>query len=124
MPTVLERLKQDLAELEEMGRGDGPLAKQLRAQIEASEAFPNSSAEQLYRVTPIQMSKDETQDEEPPQEDEPLSEEETEIYLKMQDKIDQYLIEVGAVSPQAMESLEKVRSATSDDTTPDNRESR
>jgi len=75
MTTVLELLKQRLAGLEEMGRGDGPLAKQLRAQIEASEAFPNSSAEQLYRVIPIQMSKDKTQDEmedeEPLRDDDP-----------------------------------------------------
>jgi len=71
MPTVLERLKQDLAGLEERGRGDGPLAKQLRAQIDASEASPNQTAEQLYRVAPIQMSKDETQDKDTPQDDDP-----------------------------------------------------
>lgn len=59
MPTVLERLKQRLVRLEEQGMGDQPLTKQLRTQIEASEAFPSQTAEQLYRVAPVQRSANE-----------------------------------------------------------------
>jgi hypothetical protein len=73
---------------------------------------------------PVPEVRKQTQDEDTPQEDEPLSEEEMKAYMAMQDKIDQYLHEVHGVSHQAMESLKKARSVMSDDTTPDNRESR
>ncbi len=109
MPTVLERLKQGLADMEKRGRGDGPLAKQLRAQIEASEAFPNSSAEQLYRLTPIQMSKAETQDKDTPQEEEQVSGDPTpmdeflteEHWAKNHDpEVAKMMVELGLITPR------------------------
>jgi len=69
-------------------------------------------------------SNPQTQAEDTPQEDEPLSEEETEIYLKIQDKIDQDLVDNGWVQQLATEKPAKEPSATLDDTTQDSRESR
>jgi hypothetical protein len=58
-------------------------------------------------------------DEEVPQDeavDEVLSEEEVKAYAKIQDKIDEYLKEIGAVKSQSTENPEKDPSVTSEDT--------
>ncbi len=58
-------------------------------------------------------------DEEVPQDeavDEVLSEEEVKAYAKIQDKIDEYLMEIGAVKSQSTENPEKDPSVTSEDT--------
>ncbi len=54
------------------------------------------------------------------QDEEPMSAEETEIYLKIQDKIDQEMLEMHQPKPQPTESPEKEPSATSEGTTPGN----